>query len=46
MREEEKGVVRDNVRISIISVNSNKQRDLNSIQKANETTVSITDVHF
>lgn len=46
MREEEKGVVRDNIRISIISVNSNKQRDLNSIQKANETTVSITDVRF
>ena len=36
--------VKDNIRISIISVNLNQQRDLISVQKANETTVEITDV--
>ena len=39
-------VIRDNAHISIIRVNSNKQRDLNSLQKANETTVHITDAYL
>lgn len=42
--EDKAGGVKDNIRISIISVNLNQQRDLISLQKANETTVEITDV--
>lgn len=44
---EDKGEgVKDNIRISIISVNLNQLRDLISLQKANETTVEITDVYL
>ena len=44
---EDKGEgVKDNIRISIISVNLKQQRDLISLQKANETTVEITDVYL
>ena len=44
---EDKGEgVKDNIRISIISVNLNQQRDLISLQKANETTVEIIDVYL
>ena len=44
---EDKGEgVKDNIRISIISANLNQQRDLISLQKADEITVEITDVNL